>query len=170
MNAEQQMEYDRLMKEAASREQAKEESFERCDTDGFLSQWAQGIAAQKLRTQAKLLEHDGRWHFFGLYDGDRRVKAKRVTVPGFNSHGLVTRWILHPSEVVKYGRKFIPCGPSSRIQKMLGLSERQEMANAYVDIVGHGRGLSGCASARVCILRDWKDEWGQESVLIRRVP
>ena len=39
---------------------AKEESFERCDTDGFLSQWAHGQLAVKNRLLANLARNDGR--------------------------------------------------------------------------------------------------------------
>lgn len=43
-----------------------EESFERCDTDGFLSQWASGTMAQKYETLARLAENEGR-AFFRVY-------------------------------------------------------------------------------------------------------
>lgn len=39
---------------------AKEESFERCDTDGFLSQWAHDQLARKNRLLANLARNDGR--------------------------------------------------------------------------------------------------------------
>jgi hypothetical protein len=45
--------------EAAAHRQEARDSFERCDTDGFLSQWASGINAQLADAQAKLAEAGG---------------------------------------------------------------------------------------------------------------
>jgi len=39
------------------------DSFERCDTDGFLSQWASDQMAGKYRLMAQLAEEDGMWTF-----------------------------------------------------------------------------------------------------------
>ena len=45
--------------EAAAHRQEAADSFERCDTDGFLSQWASGINAQEADAKAKLAEAGG---------------------------------------------------------------------------------------------------------------
>lgn len=50
------------------REQESRDSFDRCDTDGFLSQWASGINAEKYRLQADIAENGGVWHFPALFD------------------------------------------------------------------------------------------------------
>lgn len=67
------------------REQAKQhtedayQSFERCDTDGFLSQWASAVNAQRCNLEADLLEAGGVWKFWGLFDLEgRRVRAKLI--------------------------------------------------------------------------------------------
>ena len=39
------------------------ESFQRCDTDGFLSQWAADQMAAKYRLMADLADNDGMWTF-----------------------------------------------------------------------------------------------------------
>ena len=73
---------DELRSEAAKREQSAADSFDRCDTDGFLSQWASGLTARELRLQAEIEEADGLAEFRGLFDKDgNRIKAKLVTKP-----------------------------------------------------------------------------------------
>jgi len=69
----------RLRAEAARLEREKEESFERCDTDGFMSQWASGVNAQKARLAADIAEQGGTWEFPALFDLDGNpVPAKLI--------------------------------------------------------------------------------------------
>lgn len=110
------------------------ESFERCDTDGFLSQWAADSSAARHRTAAEVLDNGGRYCLMGLYDGERRVAA--VCRSFETRFGHKTSWILTDEEEARYGRKFIPFGGRSRIQKQLGLTERWEMA--LVDVTHDG--------------------------------
>lgn len=54
-------------------------SFERCDTDGFLSQWGNGLMAQQRRMEADLLEAGGTYEFPALFDLDGNwVPAKLI--------------------------------------------------------------------------------------------
>lgn len=55
---------DQLRAEAAQHEQDAQDSYERCDTDGFLSQWASGMTAQRKRLQATIVEAGGVATFF----------------------------------------------------------------------------------------------------------
>ena len=57
-----------LRDQAAAKEQEAIDSFDRCDTDGFLTQWAHGVTAQRLRLQASIDEADGLWEFPALFD------------------------------------------------------------------------------------------------------
>ncbi len=50
---------DRLRADAAENDQEAHDSFERCDTDGFLSQWASDLTADKKRLEADLIEAGG---------------------------------------------------------------------------------------------------------------
>ncbi len=56
-----------LRQEAARHEQEAHDSFDRCDTDGALSQWAHGASAIRLRAEAELAENDGRAVFTALF-------------------------------------------------------------------------------------------------------
>lgn len=160
---------------AADREQRSRESFERCDTDGFLSQWANDIGAQMLRAQAAIARNGGLAAFVGLYDGDRRVAAKLVSMPCYNAPwASELKWKLRDDEADRYGRRFIPLAPSgsmkdgkfvrkvSRVQKSIGLVERMEYAPAVARICGSGKGLSGAASAYVSNVRNGC-EWGSDA-------
>ena len=48
-----------LRAKAAQHAQDREGSFDRCDTDGYLSQWASGLSADLCRLQATLAEQNG---------------------------------------------------------------------------------------------------------------
>ena len=150
-----------LRAEAKRSDEAAEESFQRCDTDGFLSQWALGLGAQRYRKQADLLEAGGVATFIGLYQGDRRVKAKQIEVPAFNAPWATDwQWFLDKSEVdliAARGKRYLPTGSKSRVLKALGLAERAEWDKAEAQIVGKGKGLSG--SAWVEVVRTG-DAWG----------
>jgi len=64
---------------AAAAEKEKETSFERCDTDGFLSQWGHGMMAQQYRLQAEIEENGGLWEYAALFDlQGNLVPAKEV--------------------------------------------------------------------------------------------
>lgn len=153
---------DKMAEEAALRSR---ESFERSDTDGFVTQWCNDLSARKYSEQARIKRNGGKAFFYGLYQGDRRVKARMVSRPAFNAPWkTVLVWELHSDEQGSFGRRYIPAGQRSRVQKTLGLSERGENAPAEAYIGGSGRGMSGLASCFVSARRTG-DQWGQDSVL-----
>ncbi len=146
--------------EAARSEQAKHDSFERCDTDGFVSQWASGITAELNREKARLSRQERLDTFSGLYSGDTRVRAKIVN----GRYGSV--WLIDESDRdITGGREFIPVGSRSKVQRELGLSERQETAPAWACTAGSGTGLSGACSVRVITFRTGC-KWGSDAKLI----
>ena len=68
-----------LRQSAARHDQEANESFERSDTDGFMSQWASGVVAQEERLQADIVENGGKWEFQALFDLDGNlVAAKKI--------------------------------------------------------------------------------------------
>jgi hypothetical protein len=68
-----------LRAQAADHDRAAHESFERCDTDGFMSQWAHGLSAEQKRLQADIEEDGGRATFLALFDTDGElVPAKWI--------------------------------------------------------------------------------------------
>lgn len=135
---------DELRAEAQECREEARDSFERCDTDGFLSQWASRMTAQLKDAQADVAERGGLAYFRGLYHGERRVAAREH----WNKWGK-RQWLLRNDEAKAFGRRFIPGGDSSRIQRQLGLLERRELAPGVAELQGQGTGLSGCANVHV---------------------
>lgn len=74
--------------------------------------------------QARLDAQGGVSSFVGLYEGDRRLRARAV--PG--KYGM--SWLLDDPEQARFGHKWVTYGPKSRAQKTLGLCERVELAPA----------------------------------------
>lgn len=144
---------------AAERRVKSLESFERCDTDGFLSQWALDVCASQYDMMAELVENDCKSCFWGLYEGERRVMAKTIQVRSNYSYRLETVWVLHDSEAEKFGRKFIPYGSKSRIQTKLGLKQLQEVDDAWITLSGDR------VSCRPVHYRTG-DEWGKTAKLL----
>jgi len=70
---------DQLRAKATQKDQEAYDSFERCDADGFMSQWASGLSAQQLRLEAEIQEDGGRATFPALFDlNGNLVAAKYV--------------------------------------------------------------------------------------------
>lgn len=59
---------DQLRAQARQKERDAIESFERCDTDGFLSQWASGLSAERLFKEAQIADDGGLAKFPALFD------------------------------------------------------------------------------------------------------
>lgn len=129
--------------QAAAATQRKEDSFQRSDTDGCLSQWASGLSAELHEAQAEIARNDGMAEFTALFQGDRRVDAKLVSVYNRYTFHHESKWVVADSDPVAALRKWIPRGEKSRVQKQLGLHEAPEMAAAWAKFEGRGTGLSG---------------------------
>lgn len=67
-------EHEEKSKAAAKRRQ---ESIERSDTDGFMSQWASGVASQKELLEAELAENNGFSTFHVLFDLEGNIVPAR---------------------------------------------------------------------------------------------
>ena len=149
---------DTLNAQADAYDQEALASFERCDTDGALSQWGLRMNADLNRLKARIFQNGGVSTFTGLYQGDRRVKARIIDT----KFGIA--WLLHEDEadlIAARGKPFLPTGPNSYVLAGLGLCERDETDAAYAKVG------DGCMStARPVVLRKG-DQWGQNAVLIK---
>lgn len=64
---------------AEASERRVNESWDRSDNDGFMSQWASGTMANEYRANARLAEQNGTWEFEALFDLEGNyVPAKRI--------------------------------------------------------------------------------------------
>ena len=139
-----------LRAEAAQHERNAAESFERCDTDGFLSQWASDMNAQLARRNAAIAEHGGQWLFertvLETLEGELVADARAVDT----RYGR--RWRVDSADA------WLPYMPAreSTLGKR-GYRERviEELAPAkaiHWSPPG-ARGMSGATSVQVVIIR-----------------
>ena len=140
---------DRLRAEASQHEQDAHDSFERCDTDGFVSQWASGITGRQKRAQADIIDAGGVSDFPALFDLDgQRVPAKLID----GRYGMC--WALVEAGSDRFTGEFVSAFPKreSTMAKK-GYVEGREIAPAKAVIAANGTGLSGAASAYVRVVR-----------------
>jgi hypothetical protein len=135
---------DELRAGARRREQDAADSFDRCDTDGFLSQWASGITAQLYRRQAELTEAGGTAEVEALFDLDGNWVPAQVISTRYGS-----RWMILDAEGKATG-EFIGWHPKRRSTNAAkGYTEGRVRRPAKAEVMGSGTGLSGAASAYV---------------------
>lgn len=106
---------DQLRDEATRHDMDAHESFERSDTDGFMSQWASSVTAAQKRLEAEIIENGGKAMFPALFDLDGNlVPAKLVYIQRFKNsawgllpdadpRGRFVGWF-NPSRASKPGR------------------------------------------------------------------
>lgn len=104
---------EELRNKAAIHAENARESFERCDTDGFLSQWASGLNRNLCETQAEIVENGGRSEFWGLFDlQGNRIAAKLID----GRYGLC--WALCDANR-KFTGRFIPfCEAAGELERL----------------------------------------------------
>jgi len=140
MSEEKALEHERAAREHWA---AREESFERCDTDGFLSQWAAGLNAQREHLLAELEREGNVSEFPALCDlAGRRVRAKLIN----GKYGAC--WAMCHKDG-RFTRKFVTAflaKESTMVKK--GYREGVEIAPASVKMVG-----STMTNVRVVVYR-----------------
>lgn len=139
----------RAKREAARHREAKEESFARCDTDGFLTQWAHDVAAGREHLQRKIEEHDGCYLFrvlVRLDSGELAAFAREEFTSRFH-YGTDTMWKIERPRATE--RRWLPVAKRESTYARKGFKTAWLVAPAYADITGTGYGLSGNAWAVV---------------------
>lgn len=147
-NAEQLAEIERRKAYAAKCRAEKEASFQRCDTDGFLSQWANGLTARKEEAEAEILENGGHALIAVLVD---RETGERVEA--WENEGEFAPYftLKNDADVRRYHHKFFPRNPTGRKLWNAGLRMVKVWLPAGAKLDGRGRGLSGACSVHVAI-------------------
>lgn len=139
----------RLRTEAAAHWQERADSFERCDTDGFLSQWASGLTAQHRSAEARLLEDGGVAEFITLFDLDGNWVPSRLVEGKYGTSWMVL------DETGKRTGVYVPYLPKRRdTLAKRGYVEGYAMFPAKIDYVG---GQGGAATVRVGRVRTSRD-------------
>lgn len=142
--------------QAAKNFDAAAESFERSDTDGFLSQWANNLAGTRHLLEAELAEKNGKSEFLALFDLEGNpVPAKLIST----RYG--TAWLLLASDDPCGDTKGIVGNPTARKpERRAATLARKGYRVGFVNararvgtIGGNGTGLSGAVSVQYSILR-----------------
>lgn len=66
-----------------------QESWERSDTDGFMSQWASGLTARKYEACAELAERDGWEEFVALFDVNGNLMDAEIRDGQYGMYWLI---------------------------------------------------------------------------------
>lgn len=140
---------------AAEADRAAAESFDRCDTDGFLSQWANTITAQQHRLNADIVEQGGRSAFPALFDLDGNLVAAKFIPTRYG-----TAWGLLASDdpdaaITGWVNRSKAQDPARRAATLAqkGYTEGTVLAFARAKVCGSGTGLAGAANAYVAAVR-----------------
>jgi len=151
---------EQLEQEAKDALRRQEESWERSDTDGFLSQWANGMTASLNRRKIEVLRCGGYAQFWVLvHEATGTVIATESVTFSLRDQPWIknTKWRVEDEHLhLTNGRKWIPVqrgDKPGRIAKSFGLVEDQRWFRAEAKIMGSGTGLSGCANAFVGVER-----------------
>jgi hypothetical protein len=127
-------------------------------SDSFVTDSIRAGNADRLRGQASVIRAGFRAEFVGLFASDgSRIPAKL----GEGRFGPV--WILRDDAARFYGRRLIPPGARSRIQRQLGMFEAKEVAPAWVDFpeTKQKGTISNVCAVRPVVLRVG-DPWGRD--------
>lgn len=133
--------------ESAAMFAKREESWERSDTDGFLSQWALGSLSQDYTLRAQLAEQNGLTEVCALFDLDGEL------VPSIHGWGEYGEYFAVLDNDERGCRRFF--NPSKarnpetarKNNAAKGFYIGTVKTQGKVKMLGGGTGLSGCASA-----------------------
>lgn len=150
---------DELRDRAAAHTAKAQESFERCDTDGFASQWAHGVMGEVDRLAAQIMRDNGYHRFPALFDRHGVLINARQVEGEFgdawrmvDANGYLGRW-LNPSRAQDWRRRL-------RANAAKGFFVGSVMLPARAVTGGGGKGLSGAANVRavaVPLHQDYRD-------------
>lgn len=130
MTADTALAAEELREQAKAKDARAEESFQSCDTDGFLSQWASRLGADFDREQANIVERGGAI-FPALFDLEGNlVKAKLIN----GKYGKCWAFV---GQDDKFTGQFISAFPKNRetIAKK-GFLEGRVLQTAYAEYAG----------------------------------
>jgi hypothetical protein len=131
---------------------ARESSWDRCDTDGFVSQWASGLTAHKYLLSAQLADANGATDVRALFDLDGNLVP---SIHGWGQYGEY--FIVLDNEERGCRRFFNPSGARNEATAIKnnaakGFYVGRAMVPGKVEIVGGGTGLSGAANCYPAII------------------
>ncbi len=130
---------ENLRQEAVDSRKSASDSFDQSDTDGFLSQWASGLTAQKATAEADLIEAGGVSAKQALFDLEgNQVPAKRIPSKfGYNQScwAILDGWDWDES---RYTGEFISDAKQQKTFEKKGYRKGVVLAPVEIELVGSG--------------------------------
>jgi len=125
--------------ESAMYRDRRNESFDRCDTDGFVSQYFDGVASNVSSRQATIERQGGQDVFCALFDLDGRRLNAELRDGQWGQY-----WLLKGNDRPASGKPFVTAFPAreSTLRKK-GYLEGYSTYPAKAITAGEGYGLSG---------------------------
>lgn len=125
----------------------REESYDRCDTDGFVSQWALGSLSQDYSLRAQLAEANGLTETRALFDLDGQL------VPAVHGWGEYGEYFMIMDNDERGCRRFFNPSKARKDETARannaakGFYVGTVKVEGQVKMLGGGKGLSGAASS-----------------------
>jgi hypothetical protein len=135
----------------ASRKRSAE-SWERSDTDGFVSQWASDLTAREHEAWANLLDDDCMIVTEALFMLDGTIAS---THSAYGDYGRY--WVLNDLAAERYGKRFFSPSKAQNPERewnnnrTKGFTLGLIRVEGYVDIAANGTGLSGATTAHIVV-------------------
>jgi hypothetical protein len=150
---------DDLRAQARGNHKSAQESWERSDTDGFVSQWASGITASELLLKADLIESGGSYERDLLFDLQGNLVLAKEIETRFGWAWMILDPDNPKGQALGFFNESQAKNPATKIKNdaRKGYYVGRGMVKGYVKIIASGTGLSGAASAYPGIL-PWRDE------------
>jgi hypothetical protein len=137
---------------AATSYTAAAESFDRCDTDGFVSQWAHNLTGDENRLKAELAENGGKTVTTALFLLDGRIASTHSAQGDYGTY-----WVLNDVAAAVVGKRFVSTSNAAKAKTRKannakkGITVGSVSVDGYATIVGSGKGLSGALSCRAVV-------------------
>lgn len=141
---------------AAELSQEAQDSFDRSDTDGFLSQFASTVMSSKELLQASIVENGGKWEFQALFD----LEGNLIPAKTFANQYRDTTWGILATEdpqssFVSYVSQSKARDNDKFVKNMAkkGYYVGTVEVPAYADLGGGGKGMGGMCSVHAVVRR-----------------
>lgn len=139
--------------QARDRHQASADSFDRCDTDGFLSQWAADSTGRLLTAKASWARDHGYCRVNVLID----VKTRRVVSTLEKEGQYGDYWVLDDEATAAFGKRFFSESRAKNWARKRDANARKGFAIAAAMMPAHQPKLKGSSMISVspCSQPDW---------------
>lgn len=128
-------EYDQQARDCYQR---SAESFDRCDTDGFLSQWASDTTAREYQSKARWARECGYTNMTVLLNLDGTIAS---TMHREGQYGMY--WVLNDDAAARFGKRFLNLSQASTYARKRAANARKGFRLGTARVPAHAPKLRG---------------------------